>query len=217
MRRWRSSATFMTPSPAERLRADTRGLHAAVERAGIMPKLLRGELDRCGYCRLLRNLHDIYRSLEPALLRHAAQPAVAPVVLPELFRADPLDDDMVTLHGSAWPGLPSMPATRIYVDRLRQIARDDPPLLVAHAYVRYLGDLSGGRIVRKIVAESLCLDGGNGLRFYDFGGDERAASLAERLRRGIDDACARAPLDAIVAEAQQAFRLHARLFEELAD
>ena len=207
----------MTPSPSARLRADTRGLHAAVERAGIMPNLLRGELDRGCYCRLLRNLHEIYRSLEPALLRHAARPDVAPVVLPELFRTDALADDLVVLHGSTWPQLPSMPSTRIYVERLRQIDRQDPPLLAAHAYVRYLGDLSGGRILRRIVADSLALAGGNGLRFYDFGGDDRAMALADRLRRGIDDACARAPLEAIVAEAQQAFRLHARLFGELAD
>ncbi len=206
----------MTPAPAETLRAATRGLHAAVERAGIMPNLLRGALDRDGYCRLLRNLHEIYRTLEPALLRHAARPAVAPVVLPELFRTDALSDDLATLHGAAWPQLPSMPATRIYVERLRQIDRDDPPLLVAHVYVRYLGDLSGGRILRRIVADRLALAGSSGLRFHDFGGDERAAALAARLRRGIDDACALPPLDAIVAEAQQAFRLHARLFEELA-
>jgi heme oxygenase len=207
----------MTPSPADRLRIETRGLHVAVERAGILPSLLRGELDRGRYCRLLRNLLAIYRSLEPALRRHAARPEVAPVVLPELFRADALRDDLTALHGAAWPRLPAMPATRIYVDRLRQIDGEDPSLLVAHAYVRYLGDLSGGRIVRQIVADSLGLAGGHGLRFYDFGGDERAVSLAGCLRRGIDEACARAPLDAIVAEAQHAFRLHARLFEELAD
>jgi heme oxygenase len=206
----------MTPSPAETLRAGTRRLHAAVERAGIMPSLLRGRLDRVGYCRLLRNLHDIYGSLEPALLRHARQPALAPLLLPEVFRADALADDLRVLHGADWQGLPSMPATRIYVERLCRIDREDPPLLLAHAYVRYLGDLSGGRIVGRIVAGSLGLADGQGLRFYDFGGDERAAALAARLRRGIDEACAAAPLDAVVAEAQQAFRLHARLFEELA-
>jgi heme oxygenase len=206
----------MTPSPAERLRTDTRRLHAAVERAGIMPHLLRGELGRVGYCRLLRNLHEIYRTLEPALLRHAARPQVAPVVLPELFRAEALGSDLASLYGADWPVLELMTATRMYVERLRQVADDAPGLLVAHAYVRYLGDLSGGRILRQIVADSLGLSGSSGLRFYDFGADAQARGLASRLRQGIDAACAMSPLDPIVAEAQHAFRLHARLFEELA-
>ena len=206
----------MTPSPAERLRTDTRRLHAAVERAGIMPRLLRGELGRVDYCRLLRNLHEIYRTLEPALLRHAARPQVAPVVLPELFRAEALGSDLASLYGADWSVLELMTATRMYVERLRQVADDAPGLLVAHAYVRYLGDLSGGRILRQIVADSFGLSGSSGLHFYDFGADAQARGLASRLRQGIDAACAVSPLDPIVAEAQHAFRLHARLFEELA-
>jgi heme oxygenase len=205
-----------TPSPAERLRLETRQLHAEVERAGIMRPLLRGELDRPGYCRLLRNLHEIYGTLEGALRRHASRPDVAPVALPELFRTEALGDDLAELHGEHWPRLPAMPATHRYVARLREIERSDAGLLVAHAYVRYLGDLSGGRIVRRIIAGSLGLVSGPGLRFYDFGSDDHARQLADRLRRGIDEACSAGSIDAVILEAKDAFRRHARLFDELA-
>jgi heme oxygenase len=206
----------MTRGHADRLRRETRQLHAEVERAGIMRPLLRGELGRPGYCGLLRNLHEIYCALEGALRRHATKPDVAPIVLPELFRTDALREDLAVLHGEHWPRLLPVPATRRYVARLHEIEHGDAALLVAHAYVRYLGDLSGGVIVRGIVAGSLGLGSGPGLRFYDFGGEHGARQLAERLRRGIDAACSAASIDAVVAEAQDAFRLHARLFEELA-
>ena len=45
----------------------------------------------------------------------------------------------------------------------------DAPRLIAHAYVRYLGDLSGGRIVGRILARSPGL-GPEALSFYDFPG-----------------------------------------------
>jgi heme oxygenase len=206
----------MSQSPAERLRADTRLLHAEVERAGIMPRLLRGELGRAGYCALLRNLHEIYRLLEDALRRNASLPQLAPVVLPALFRAEALGEDLGALHGPGWPHLPLVPATQAYAARLRDVERDAAALLLAHAYVRYLGDLSGGQIVRRIVGASLGLADGAGLRFYDFGDGPRRQRLADDLRRGIDSACAPAALEPLVAEAQLAFRLHARLFEQLA-
>ena len=40
-----------------------------------------------------------------------------------------------------------------YVNRINQISEEKPELLVAHAYTRYLGDLSGGQILKKIAQE----------------------------------------------------------------
>ncbi|KAJ9120011.1 hypothetical protein QFC22_002908 [Naganishia vaughanmartiniae] len=40
------------------------------------------------------------------------------------------------------------PALTNFVSHLRQNSKERPALLLAHAYVRYLGDLSGGQIVR---------------------------------------------------------------------
>lgn len=38
------------------------------------------------------------------------------------------------------------PCTLEYMNRIRAVGRDAPELLVAHAYTRYLGDLSGGQV-----------------------------------------------------------------------
>lgn len=203
---------------AERLRAETRDLHSVAERAGIMPMLLRGRLDRRAYSALLRNLHAIYAALEPALMRHAANGIVGPVVFPALFRQAALADDLRVLSGDGWAvALPVEPATAAYVQRLHRIDAESPELLVAHAYVRSLGDLSGGQVLRGIVARSLQLCDGTGTRFYDFGPAAEVAAHLQAFRSALNALPAGdAVADGIVAEARAAFERHALLFEQLA-
>lgn len=203
---------------AERLRADTRGLHTLAERAGIMPALLRGQLDRRSYCALLRNLHPIYAALESSLARHAAHAIVGPVVFPALFRLAALADDLTLLHGDGWADdLPLQPAAAAYALRLRDIDATSPALLVAHAYVRSLGDLSGGQLLRGIVAKSLGLGNDQGTRFYAFGSAADVSQHLHAFRAALNALPAdRACVEAIVAEARSAFERHAVLFEQLA-
>ena len=180
-----------------------------------MSALLRGRVDRAQYCVLLRNLHALYAALEAALDRRAAMPLVAPVRMPLLYRKAALAADLRVLHGAGWSELPVAAAMRSYVARLEEIARTQPPLLAAHAYVRYMGDLSGGQILRDVVRRALDLQDGAGLAFYTFaGGDGR--EIKEGFRAALDAL----PLDdalalEIVAEARDAFARHVVLFEEL--
>ena len=85
---------------------------------------------------------------------HATTPSVGPVVMPQLFRSRALVADLQAL-GAAPPAPPLARATQQYVERLGEISAADPGLLVAHAYVRYLGDLNGGQALRRVVARSL--------------------------------------------------------------
>jgi len=195
------------------LRAGTRDLHARTERSGIMPGLLRGEVQRASYCVLLRNLHAIYAALEAALTEHAADALVAPIHDPLLWRRTPLQEDLDVLYGVAWRDLAITGAT---ADCVAHIARADPPKLVAHAYVRYLGDLSGGQVLARIVQGALNLEGTAGTRFYRFA-PEDATTRAHRFRHDLDTLPVSADLVAtIVDEARWAFSMHVRLFEELA-
>ena len=207
------------PTLAEQLRNDTRALHTEVERTGVMRLLLRGQLDRPSYCALLRNLHAVYAALEPALVRHAAHPDVAPVVFEALFRAAPAAADLADLHGADWhAAIPLQAATMRYVARLHELAAHAPELLVAHAYLRYLGDLSGGQILHKIVAQSLHLAPGTGTRFYEFGSPTDVAGHLRAFRVGLDALPLPAGVQAaIVHETCNAFRLHGELFNELTE
>lgn len=61
------------------------------------------------------------------------------------------------------------PALSHYVDRIEQItSSEDPAALLSHAYVRYLGDLSGGQVIRGKIAKAYNLEDGAGVSFYDF-------------------------------------------------
>ncbi len=203
---------------AARLREATRTLHGQVERAGVMRQLLGGRLDRADYCRLLCNLHAIYEALEQGLARHAKHPGVAPLFDARLYRAAALRADLDALHGPRWPGdITLAAATRDYVERLQALDAHEPALLAAHAYVRYLGDLSGGQVLARLVAGRWDADPALGGCFFDFGGEAEVAVLARAFRGGLDRLAAdEAGAVRLIAEACLAFEWHGRLFEELA-
>ena len=91
----------------------------------------------------------------------------------QLARAPLLDADLAHLLGPGWKaaaeGRPS-PAAERYVARLRTLGDTRPELLVAHTYTRYLGDLSGGRVLLRIARKLLQLgpDEQGGVSFYIF-------------------------------------------------
>lgn len=208
----------MNTSLAERLKSETRTLHTEAERSVFMGVLLRGKMEQAAYCALLRNLHAIYAAMEPALVRHAAHPAIAPVFAAPLARAQALAADLDALHGPGWgAALAVQPSGTQYVLRLQQIEAHEPELLLAHAYVRYLGDLSGGQMLSRIVAQSMGLAAGQGTAFYDFGDAAETTQLTRAFRDGLQAVAVGAlGVDAIVTEARSAFQRHQALFEELA-
>ncbi len=202
----------------ERLRDATRALHTEVERAGVMRLLLRGQLERRDYCRLLRNLHAIYVALEAGLSQHASDPALAVLHCEPLFRSDALREDLNFLRGADWAdAMPLTEAATQYAGHLERVAQHAPFLLGAHAYVRYLGDLSGGQMLNRIVSKSLDLQPGEGVNFYDFGGAAAVKVRAREFRAGLDFmADNEVTAQALVDEACAAFTRHRVLFEELA-
>lgn len=208
----------MTGSLSQRLRAETKDAHVLAERSGIMRTLLRGSITRATYVSLLRNLAGIYRPLEEELDRHAAHPALVGINRNALRRLDRLERDIAALAIEPPHDAPAdLPATREYATRLREIGRSSPELLLAHAYVRYMGDLSGGQMLKDIVARTLSVySADDGLDFYDFPDIADPIAFKEAFRDVIDSAVlVGAAPDAIVREAQYGFALHERLFAEL--
>lgn len=182
-----------------------------------MAALLAGRLPRSGYLAMLRNLQAVYTALEAALQAQAGAPAAAALQAGPLARAAVLADDLATLHGPAWAQeLPLADAAAVYAARLRTLA---VPGLVAHAYVRYLGDLHGGQVLQRLVARHYGLPdaaGAPGTRFYDFGATPQVLALRQQLRGALGSLPLQpAEQDAVVAEACWAFEQHQRLFVEL--
>lgn len=208
----------MSEQLSTRLREGTKSVHRKAEQSGIMQDILRRKITRGPYVLLLRNLVEVYEALEQAMRENATHPGVAPLFFAVLERVGPLEEDLTALHGSTWrTDLPVLPGAKAYADRIRSVSKSSPALLAAHSYTRYLGDLSGGQILRKMLGEGLGLEGGRGTAFYDF----PAIADPNTFKQGYREALDKLPIgptmaDQVVAEAVQAFELNSRLFEEIA-
>lgn len=198
---------------AERLRDRTRYLHVQAERSGIIAVLLRGGGSQYGYALLLRNLLPVYRRLEEGLERHRNQVAVAPLAQPALYRVAAIEHDLTALcHGDWCQSLPLLEPGERYARRIAEAAKGDGSKLLAHAYVRYLGDLNGGRIVRRRLCETLGL-ASSALSFYDYPEIADVEEFKRNYRGGLNAANGLVGLDAVLAEAEAAFRLNVELSE----
>ncbi len=192
------------PTLSARLREGTREAHRAAERGRFVRNLLRGDVTHATYARYLAALHRLYAGLEAGLAEHREHPCVAPLVWPALWRTAAVAADLQALLGPAWAEHVSQDRLAdLYVDRLAALTAEDPPLLVAHAYTRYLGDLSGGQLLGGAVARFAP----DAVALYAFPGlDVTAARHGFRARL---DALPLGPLAeaAVVAEAGRAFTL----------
>lgn len=223
------------------LKEGTHEAHDAVATSQGAKLLLSGSLAKAEYVRYLMMLWHVYSELEEALDKHATNPALEGTYNPTLLsRTQALSSDIAYLldvEEASWQAHPvytslisPMPTSLAnYVSRIRTLsASSDPSPLLAHAYVRYLGDLSGGQNMRHILAKSYELDEheGSGISFYDFkelrgsgnAGLGEMKRIKEWYRSEMNKAGDIAPQckPQIVSEASTAFRLNAGLFEELA-
>jgi heme oxygenase len=134
---------------------------------------------------VMASLYHIYTALEEEIERNKGNPVYAPLYFPEeLHRKVALEQDMAFWYGPHWQEIiPYTPAVQRYVGRLHEVGRTEPELLVAHAYTRYLGDLSGGQVLKKIAQKALNLpSSGEGLAFFTFPNINSAAKFKQLYR-----------------------------------
>ena len=196
----------------EALRERTRELHSVAERTGIVAEILHRRADLFGYALLLRNLLPVYRTMEQALAGQRGSAVVGLLVRPELDRAGAIESDLrviTDLHDIG--DLPQLPESVDYADAIREATEGTGARLIAHAYARYLGDLSGGQILRKLVARSLDLPP-EALTFYDFRGIPDIAAFKADYRSAIEKAGNElGDLGPVVEEGARAFELNIAL------
>eukprot|EP00586_Coscinodiscus_wailesii_P009903 CAMPEP_0172511654 /NCGR_PEP_ID=MMETSP1066-20121228/237973_1 /TAXON_ID=671091 /ORGANISM="Coscinodiscus wailesii, Strain CCMP2513" /LENGTH=82 /DNA_ID=CAMNT_0013291119 /DNA_START=339 /DNA_END=584 /DNA_ORIENTATION=- len=62
-----------------------------------------------------------------------------------LRRVNSISEDMEYFYGAEWKNkIATSHAAQKYIDRVVEVSRNEPKLLIAHQYTRYLGDLFGG-------------------------------------------------------------------------
>ena len=79
------------------------------------------------------------------------------------------ENDLSYYYGNNWKDqIEISDSAKSYVERIKFVAKESPELLVGHHYPRYIGDLSGGQILKKIAKKALNIEGNKGLDFYEF-------------------------------------------------
>lgn len=194
--------------------------HVQAETSTFMSDMLGGRLGVEAYARYTEQLWFVYEALEAGAGRLASDPVAGPFIRPELFRLTSLEQDLAHLRGPEWRSLVSaLPATRAYADRVRECAEEWPAGYIAHHYTRYLGDLSGGQIIRDTAEKTWGFTRkGDGVRFYVFEEISNPAAFKRSYRELLDEVRADdLEKQRIVTECKRAFALNTAVFRALGE
>ena len=202
---------------ALQLKTETKKSHTAAENTKFVGSFLRGVVSEESYKQLVANFYFIYRAMEEEVDKLSDHPVVGKIEFKILNRTHALERDLRYYYGPMWRSLivPTEECQR-YVNRIREVAEDDPELLVGHHYTRYMGDLSGGQILKGIAEKALDLRKGEGLHFYEFEGIADKQGFKTQYRNTLNMLpINQSQANAIITEANWAFRLNMFMFDEL--
>ena len=202
------------------IRTASHEQHVEAETSSFMSDLLGGRLGVDAYARYTEQLWFVYEALESGAERLAADPVTGPFIQPELYRLGALERDLEHLRGAGWrTGLTALPATRWRTPGPGPHRPAWPAGYIAHHYTRYLGDLSGGQIIRDKAEKTWGFTRkGDGVRFYVFEEISNPAAFKRSYRELLDEVRADdLEKQRIVAECKRAFALNTAVFRALGE
>jgi heme oxygenase len=199
------------------LRERSRTAHSSSEGADFMTNLMNGSGTREDYIALVVQHWFIYEALEEATDRMRRDPVASVFLSDKLTRLPALEADLAFLVGDDWrEQIMPLPTTQAYVSRIRRVAATWPGGFVAHHYTRYLGDLSGGQFIGRLMQRRFGFDT-NGIGFYLFGDIADPEAFKNVYREQLDAApWDEAEKERVIAEVLVAYRFNTELFVDLA-
>ncbi len=207
----------MSVNLATMLREGTKKSHTMAENVGFVKCFLKGVVEKKSYRKLVADLYFVYSAMEEEMEKLKDHEIISKIYFPKLNRKQTLESDLHFYFGKNWQDeIRISDSAKDYVERIHEIAKTQPELLVAHSYTRYLGDLSGGQILKKISQKAMNLSDGEGTAFYEFDDISDEKAFKDTYRQAMNDL----PVDMemaelIVEEANDAFGLNMRVFQEL--
>lgn len=175
---------------SEQIWEATQEAHQRAQASDFMLRLLNGSLSRDHYAAFMEQLALVYDVLEAGGRRMVAEPAARPFISPALERGPSLHHDLQVLRGYEPDPVAPTGATRAYCDRIRALS--DPMVgpwwpagYVAHHYVRYLGDLSGGQFIGTVIANTF---GSEAATFYVFDAIADLDAFKANYRKTLNEA-----------------------------
>jgi heme oxygenase (biliverdin-producing, ferredoxin) len=162
--------------------------HKKAERTSFIKRLISGRIKPEHYQIYLANQYLMYLCLENQSRDFIDVDFISKIERAKNIMEDIWENSSDTCH--------ILPTTLKYVEYIQTKLKDRNALL-AHLYVRHMGDLYGGQIIKKFVP-------GSG-RMYDFDGDVK--EIATEFRSMLSDD--------MVDEANKCFELVIDFLEEL--
>lgn len=171
------------------LKSLTHDNHVLAEQQAFTKLLLSGNISENIYTDFLFNQHAIYKTLEAVANARGLLSG-----LNGIERSQKIQQDFENLPKCKTSIYPS---TQKYIQYITTRNLTDGQIL-AHLYVRHMGDLYGGQMIKRVVPGTTTM--------YEF---ENRSELITALREKLDTSMA--------AEANECFAFAIELFTELAD
>ena len=187
--------------------------HHQAEAMHFSRALLEGQATPRQLAALLRALAPAYALLDELAPAAAAGLGATDLPWSDLARTAALDHDLALV--ATVPATPDSPAAAAWCERLTGLAGQAPHRLLAHAYVRYGGDLSGGQQLAHQANEIMAALDLPALSFWSF--SRPSIDLKEALHGGLERLLLGAKEEEeLMAEALAALGASRALFAELA-
>lgn len=186
----------------------TQAAHGNAERQEFARKLMSGNMSEAEYKTYLWNMWLVYDILEDVALSMGCfgpQDLSMPdddLPLDGLTQADDIMADFVELGGDPDNPPPTVPAVDEFRSHIIKNCQHDKDKLFAHIYVRHMGDLSGGQMIKDKVP-------GSG-KMYTFEAMSHSIDEMKNLIR-------RRTHDGMADEANKGFEFATKIFEQLND
>ncbi|XP_059024845.1 LOW QUALITY PROTEIN: heme oxygenase 2-like [Mustela lutreola] len=164
-------------------------------------------------------IYFTYSALEEEMECNKDHPAFAPLYFPmELHRKEALTKDMEYVFGEDWEEKElCSEASQKYMEWIHYLGQNEPELLVAHAYTCYMGDISGGQVLKQVAQWALKLPStGEGTQFYLFENVDNAQQFKQlyRARMNALDLNLKTK-ERIVEEDNRAFEYSKQILDEM--
>jgi heme oxygenase len=201
---------------SQALRERTWASHGQSEGAGFMSDLMQGKGTRDDYIALVVQHYFIYEALEAAEAGFVGDAVASAFITPRLTRLPAIEADLEFLLGDDWRDqIVPLPTTQRYVDRINTVAATWSGGFIAHHYTRYLGDLSGGQHIRRLMQRHFGFET-NGVGFYFFDEIASPTDFKNTYRDELDAVdWSTEERERVIDEVLIAYRFNTELFEDL--
>ena len=184
----------------------TKVAHQNAERQAFAQEMMSGSMSQEKYKTYLYNMWLIYDILEDVALSMGCfgpEDLSMPgddLPLDGLTQADDIWADYTELGGTEENHPTVVPTTEAYRSHIVKNCQHDKDKLFAHVYVRHMGDLSGGQMIKAKIP-------GSG-KMYSFDAMTHSVDEMKNLIR-------KRTKDSMAEEANKAFNFSTKIFEEL--